>query len=405
MVHQLLLLARDKKNVARHQSAVSLHSHTRHSRENLGFLGRFLESRRYLYSWVQRQAARCHRTTGIALDFDRAYWTPPLCEQLAWQLEAGQIQSLGLRPLVSLSDHDSIQAASLLRPSLDVPISTEWSLPFGSALFHLGIHNLPAAGSTALFGAMQAATAAATESRSIALLAELAATPGVLVVFNHPLWNFNRTDPGLFRAELRRFLSVANPSLHAFECNGMRSHQENSAVFSLAAAWNQVVVSGGDRHGCEPNALLNLTDAADFPEFVDEVRTGRHSRILVMPQYQLPLRWRFYRNFTEVIAHYPAHPLGRRDWDQRTFHPNAAGQMLPVAQLWQVGPPCFLKRMFASALFAAGLPFQDLLCPLTRKKTRALVAQAAAPSPDAASVGGLLLPVEPAAGPTLSQAV
>ncbi len=100
-----------------------------------------------------------------------------------------------------------------------------------------------------------------------------------------------------------------------------------------------MLISGGDRHGCEPNALLNLTNAADFPEFVDEIRNGRQSTVAIMPQYAQPFCWRMYQNFTHVIADYPDHPEDRRRWDQRTFHPDRAGNaIVPMAQLWKVGP-------------------------------------------------------------------
>jgi hypothetical protein len=36
--------------------------------------------------------------------------------------------------------------------------------------------------------------------------------------------------------------------------------------------WDQTIISGGDRHGCEPSAVLNLTNAKTFSEFIDEIR-------------------------------------------------------------------------------------------------------------------------------------
>lgn len=156
--------------------------------------------------------------------------------------------------------------------------------------------------------------------------------------------------------------------MHAFELNGMRCHKENREVLRLADAWDQVLISGGDRHGCEPNALLNLTSAADFPEFVDEIRNGRQSTVVILPQYGQPFGWRMYQNFTHVIADYPSHPESRRQWDQRTFHPNRAGDaVVPMRQLWSVGPPEFLKRIFALALAATHLP----VAPLFRRQMAA----------------------------------
>lgn len=365
MHNQIRLYSKDQNDLLPFHSAVSLHGHTRHSQESLGFIGKFLQSHGALKKWIDGQKTYCQRTSGITLDFDRAYWTPPLCERMAYELEAGQISQLGLRPFVSLTDHNSIDACTLLRQSpefANAPISTEWTVPFGRAVFHIGVHNLPAAGPESFMAAMHRTTAAADERQIFSLFAEFCSIPDVLVVFNHPLWNFDNIPGGIFRHELDRFLGAANPYMHAFELNGMRCHEENRGVLKLAESWDQVLISGGDRHGCEPNALLNLTDAADFPEFVDEIRNGRQSNVVIMPQYGQPFGWRMYQNFTQVIADYPDHPDGRRRWDQRTFHPDRAGnEIVPMAQLWKVGPPSFLATIFSLALAAAHLPVGSLL--------------------------------------------
>ena len=85
---------------------------------------------------------------GFDLDFGRAFWTPPFSPRQAYRLEEKQIQRrFGLPAVVSLTDHDDVRAGSLLR-ILDrfgqVPVSTEWTVPFGPTFFHLGLHNLPA---------------------------------------------------------------------------------------------------------------------------------------------------------------------------------------------------------------------------------------------------------------------
>lgn len=384
MHNQLLALAKDRDAALQFRSGVSLHGHTRHSRENLGFIGQFLERHSALRAWIASQKDYCRCTSGITLDFDRAYWTPPLCERLAHQVEARQIENLGLHPLVSLSDHDTIEACTLLRAQPEfrhVPISTEWTVPWGPAVFHMGVHNLPPAEAPSLMAAMAEATASADESRILTLFADLHRIPEVLIVFNHPLWNFVRIAPRRFSFELDRFLQAAHPFLHAFELNGMRSHQENRGVLRLAREHNQVILSGGDRHGCEPNAFLNLTDAADFSEFVDEVRSGRHSTVLFMPQYNQPLAWRFWQNFTHVIADYPGHPEGRRRWDERTFHPDRDGNVVPMSRLWRVGPPEFLRTLFAAALMATQLPAHRLLRRWRRRDTESLVLAHAAALP------------------------
>ncbi len=343
------------------QSGVSLHGHTRHSVESLSFLRKFLDRSPVLRPWIKFQRERGRRRTGIPLDLDRAHWTPPLCERQAYELEAGQIEALGLRAMVSLSDHDTIAGCALLRRSpetQDSPISMEWTIAFGKAVFHIGVHNLPEREAPCIMAALLAASSAGSESTTLKLLAELNRM-GVLLVFNHPLWNLNGIPSALFASELSRFLKSAKSSLHAFELNGMRSYQENLAVVRLAAQWDQVLISGGDRHGCEPNAAINLTNATDFAEFVDEIRSGRQSTVLLMPQYQEPLNWRIYKSFTHVIASYPGHPEERRSWDQRIFHPDLDGKIVPVIDLWDLGPPTFLKNIFAFVMLSGRVPLPE----------------------------------------------
>ena len=352
MRNQVLFLSRSRDVQTSFGTGVSLHGHTKHSLESLGFIGKFLQDHRVLRSWIAAQVRECRRRSGIQLDFDRAYWTPPLSAERAYALESGQIESLGLRPIVSLSDHDNVEAAALLRQShqfTEVPVSVEWTVPFGKAVFHIGVHNMPPRTAPELMSVLQQSTAGASEERVVELLFQLREIPSLLLVFNHPAWNFTGIAPGIFDFELGRFLKCAGRTFDAFELNGMRSYRENRKVIQLAAEWNQILVSGGDRHACEPNAILNLTNAADFSEFIEEVRRGRQSIVLMMPQYEKPLNWRFYESFTQITKEYPEYPEGQRRWDERTFHPNASGDIVPLSELWPKGSPSFLKRMFALA--------------------------------------------------------
>ena len=47
----------------------------------------------------------------------------------------------------------------------------------------------------------------------------------------------------------------------------MRNWSENKRVVQLSELWQRPVVSGGDRHGCEPSGALNLTRATNFSAF------------------------------------------------------------------------------------------------------------------------------------------
>jgi len=117
-------------------TAVCLHGHTMHSEECLSFLPRYLHG----VPGISRIVRGYQRGPRPAVDFSRAYWTPPLTPASALRLERRQIANLSLRPLVSLTDHDNIDAGLALE---DEPISVEWTVPYERSMLHLGIHNLP----------------------------------------------------------------------------------------------------------------------------------------------------------------------------------------------------------------------------------------------------------------------
>ncbi len=352
MQSQLMYLSKDPKFPQSFHSAVSLHSHTNHSQESLSFVAGMLRSNPVLRAWLDSRDRRCERETGLTLKLDRAYWTPPLNGRLALDLERRQIESIGLPAIVSITDHDNIEAPLLLRvmPELrDTPISVEWTVPFGVSKFHIGVHNLPGDDAQACMKRMRQCTAKRDDRSSCELLRELHTLPGTLLVFNHPLWNLYALPAAQFDFEIDRFLQSANRFLHAFELNGMRTRQENQHVVDFAAKWNQLLISGGDRHGCEPNANLNLSHAADFDEFVSEIRDQRRSTVLFMPQYEEPMPLRLFQNFLDVIREYPEHPEGQRRWDERTFHPDHDGEVVPVFRLWPNGMPSFFRKVFGVA--------------------------------------------------------
>ncbi len=133
----------DGKSTAGYLAGVSLHSHTNRSKESLHFISKFTEKHPVLHWLLEREAGK----STVPVDLARAYWTPPLPPKAAFEVEHNQVESmLDLKGLVSLTDHDTIEAPSLLRmlvDTWDVPLSLEWSVPFAGTIFHLGIHNLP----------------------------------------------------------------------------------------------------------------------------------------------------------------------------------------------------------------------------------------------------------------------
>src|SRR5579872_283755 len=263
---------REKQPDARFRAGVCLHGHTMHSEECLSFLPRYLHQVPGI-----SQVVSGYERGRAAIDFSRAWWTPPLSPASALELERRQIADMGLRPLVSLTDHDNIEAGMLLQVTADareVPVSVEWTVPYQRSILHLGIHNLPPAAARSWMSAMAAFTAAPNEQRLPDLLSELARLPGVLIVLNHPFWLEEGVEEANHQPALARVLRECIAWLHAFELNGTRGWKENARVIELAEAHARPFISGGDRHACEPSACLNLTQAGTFAEFVSEVRDG-----------------------------------------------------------------------------------------------------------------------------------
>ena len=145
---------------------------------------------------------------------------------------------------------------------------------------------------------------------------------------------------------LRRFLQGNVRFLHAFELNATRSRSENNGVIELATHWRRLLISGGDRHGCQPSGALNLTRAESFSEFVHEIRVEQRSHVLFMPQYAEPLGIRTTQAVLDVIRDYPGYLPGYRRWDDRVFHPDPSGGEQPISALWKA-PPAFIERIFS----------------------------------------------------------
>ena len=347
------------------KTGVSLHSHTNQSKETLDFISELSKDWGILQPVMRWCESRSHRLSGIQPDYARSYWTPPLTPSLAFDLERKQIEEkLQLPGLVSITDHDDISAPLLLRslPSArHIPVSVEWTVPFGTTAFHLGIHNLPSATGVEWMERMREFTAMPVETRAPELLrdmlAELDELPGVLVIFNHPIWDLYRVGKDRHDVLVNEFLARHGQHVHALELNGLRNWKENREAATLASKWNQLVISGGDRHGVEPNANVNLTRAESFTEFVQEVRRERQSHVLFMPQYAEPWKHRILQSTLDAIRDYPHFPEGSRHWDQRVYHPNRQGEMQPLSELWNRGRrPRFVRGVLAAVRMMGAAP-------------------------------------------------
>src|SRR5579864_4658384 len=331
----------DRRAAEGFRTGVSLHSHTNQSKETLSFLANIGAQQpvwRPLLARMERRAAINH---GVRVNYAAAYWTPPLTPKLAFDLESAQIEKLNVAPMVSISDHDNIKAPMLLRtvPSArQIPVSVEWSAPYGGVQdFHIGVHNLPSAKAQEWMAILEEFTADPGDERFTEILSALNHEPNVLVVFNHPLWDLFTVGKEKHKFLVNEFLQKNGQFLHALELNGLRHWEENRAVRSLAEQWNMLLISGGDRHGVEPNANINLTNATSFTEFVHEIRRERRSKILFMPQYAEPWKHRILRSAIDAIRDYPEFPQGSQRWDERVYHPNAKGVPTPLAELWPSG--------------------------------------------------------------------
>lgn len=213
-------------------SAVSLHGHTLHSREGMQFIPR-IASRIAPLRMAIDLAAQSRGSSGMdGVDWSRIWWTPPLTPRQAMELEESQVRKLGLRPMVSLTDHDDISAplqlSALPQWSGRIPISVEWTFPFRDTFFHIGVHNLPALDAQAIWMELAAATRAGDEAKLIERLAAISSLPGTLIVLNHPLWDEKGIGVDRHKHVLDAFIGIAAVHLHALELNGMRPSKEKS---------------------------------------------------------------------------------------------------------------------------------------------------------------------------------
>jgi hypothetical protein len=306
----------------------------------------------------ERRAEQLH---GIRVDYARSYWTPPMTPRLAFDLESRQIENLNLASMVSITDHDNINAPMLLRtiPSARrIPVSVEWSAPYGGAQsFHLGVHNLPSARAAHWMETLAGFTAHPSDACLTEILAVLHKEPGVLVIFNHPMWDLYLVGKEKHQFLVNEFLQKNGAFLHALELNGLRNWDENRAVRRLAERWNMLLIAGGDRHGVEPNAAINLTNATSFTEFVYEIRRQKRSNVLFLPQYAEPWKHRILQSTIDAVRHYPEFPVGSRTWDERVYHPDAQGVMRPLSEIWPEGtaPRTFAAVIGAVQMMGRGL--------------------------------------------------
>ncbi len=351
---RLHILHQEKDLGKEAKTGVSLHCHTQYSKEMLDFVPHYADRLPIISHFWQKEKQNYLEREGKAVDFSTAYWSPPMTEQMVYQIEKDQINKAGLDAIVSITDHDDIQANFNNSETINndyAPISLEWTVPFEYGFFHVGVHNLPKDRALEIskelldFTFAQERDLKFSENRLTELFAMLSEMPEVLVVLNHPIWDIEMVGKEKHAILLKNFIKEHGKWIHAFEINGFRSWSENKAVIEMAEALGIPLVTGGDRHGCKPNTVINLTNSKTFAEFADEIRVDKRSEVVLMPEYKQPLHSRQLQSFSEILKLYPEFPEGRQRWFDRVFFDMQKGDGLrPLSAYgWKLGGPKWLR--------------------------------------------------------------
>ena len=356
------------------KAGVSLHCHTQFSQEMLDFVPHYAEKLPIINFFWQRERRKYTEREGYPPDFSTAFWSPPMSPHEVYRIETEQINAAGLDAIVSITDHDSIDGSLLINENTDnhqAPISLEWTVPFEYGFFHVGIHNLPKESAVELTKTLidYSFSENPTNERLHELFAMLKEIPQILVILNHPLWDIEIVGKERHEILLKNFIKEHGKWIHAFEINGFRSWSENKAVIEMAESHGFPLVTGGDRHGCKPNTVLNLTNAKTFGEFVEEIRVDKRSEVVLMPEYKQPLHSRQLQSFSEILKHYPEFPEGRQRWFERVYFDLGKGRGLnPLSAYgWLDGGPLWLRWAIKTLAFL-GSPKMRPFFAIVRKK-------------------------------------
>ncbi len=371
---QLHILHEPENLSKKAKTGVSLHCHTENSREMLDFVPHYADKLPIISFFWQREKRNYTKREGEAPDFSTAFWEPPMSSHEVYAIEQKQLNDAGLEGMVSITDHDCIDGnLQILEKGKKVPISLEWTVPYEFGFFHLGIHNLPKDRADELTQTLLSYTfnedKEPNKERLHELFEMLNQMREVLIVLNHPLWDIEIVGKERHKVLLNGFISEYGKWLHAFEVNGFRSWSENKGVIELAEALGFPLATGGDRHGCKPNTVINLTNSNTFEEFVEEIRVDKKSQVVLMPEHKDPLHWRQLQSFSEILSNYPEFSEDRRRWFDRIHFDIKDGKgLVPLSEHgWERGGPAWLR----AAVWTLGFMGSSTMRPffsLTRKK-------------------------------------
>jgi hypothetical protein len=337
----------DLSRVSAWRAAFSLHNHSSCSRETLDFLpdiARGIPLVAWLFEARLRKYARLH---GRPLDFDRAYWRPPLDAAALLACEERSIRDrLQVTPLVAITDHDTIEGPVHLRARSIAapPVSVEWTVHYGRAEFHLGVHNLPPTVAGEVIAALNAHTQRPTVDGLPALLSWICEAPTAFVVLNHPLWDLAEVGQVRHESALLALLRTHGRFIHALELNGYRRWSENRRVVPIAEGFGLPLVGGGDRHGLTPSTMLNVSDATSWDEFASDLRDGASTSTVVLPEYFEPFAARILQGVRDVLHHTVPSASGPAPWVDRVFYLDH-GVERSLGSVWPRGGPLWLRLL------------------------------------------------------------
>jgi hypothetical protein len=371
---RLHILHEAKSLASEAKTGVSLHCHTQYSKEMLDFIPHYAEKLPVISYFWKKERDNYLKREGKGIDFSTSFWSPPMTPHDVFRIEKKQINNAGLEAIVSISDHDSIEGTLELNKEQDnakAPISLEWTVPFEYGFFHVGVHNLPKADAVELTKTLVDYSFAEnpTFERLHELFAMLNDLPQVLVVLNHPLWDIEIVGKERHETLLKNFIREFGCWIHALEINGFRAWSENKAVIEMAEALGFPIVTGGDRHGCKPNTVLNLTNARTFEEFAEEIRVDKRSQVVLMPEYKQPLHSRQLQSFSEILRNYPEFDEGRRRWFDRVYFDagNEKGLTNLSGHGWVRGGPTWLRAAIWTLGFMGSAKMRPFFA-IARKK-------------------------------------
>ena len=323
--------------------AVSLHNHSDHSIETMGFLNQVVKLR-----FMRPFRGLLQAAFGLAeiadLDYADISYRSPLTVEEVFLTESANAEALGFAGVhLGITDHDEVTGSLELQRTHPEeahrhPLGEEISIYFDDYLFHLGVTGMPAKGVEQLHSDLQLAA----RERRLDDLFEMLRASGSLGGFNHPLVLWGKDSGRTIPAEA--LLSRYGWAIHALEYNGMRSREENDRVLQLARHAGKPVIGGGDSHLLLASSVLSLTQAASYLEFAEEVKEGR-AVALVLPTFFAPLSWKIFLRVLYFIAHYRR--IGH-------FRGQPVGDLLSGRTVL-LDPVGFASRGFLRAASALGL--------------------------------------------------